>query len=396
MKISVGPAPSHWGADKLSRLYCDLARSSVEGAILPPEDLLRLKDTLAAARQLRSYFVRRKEKAPRLAALAEPLEIHPELEAEIDRTLDPNGAIRDSASPALAKIRRGILRAREDLAGHMESILKKLPSEVIQDRIVTLREGRFVIPVRESQRRQVEGIIHDQSASGATVFIEPLAIVERNNALRHLELQEKLEVERILRELTDRVREIRREFGEDLGLLARLDGIYARAAFAVDFDAIPPVLNEEGRISLRRARHPILVQRYRERENEGDVMPLDVDLGDAFTTLVITGPNAGGKTVALKSIGLLVLMAQTGFPIPADAASEIGVFQQVFADIGDEQSIENDLSTFSSHVKELVKIVRGADDRTLVLMDEIGASTDPDEGGPLAMAILEWNVVREP
>lgn len=364
-------------------------RGGVEGAILQPEDFLHLKDTLSAARRLRNYLVKRKEKAPWLAALAEPISLHPDLEDAIDRTLDQNGAIRDSASPELAKIRRGILRARERLGQHMESILKGLPSEVIQDRIVTLREGRFVIPVRESQRRRVEGIIHDQSASGATVFIEPLAIVEMNNTLRRLELQEKWEIERILRELTDRVREIRRELEEDLHTLARLDGLYARAVFAVDFDAIAPALNEEGRIALRRARHPILVQRFRERGGEQDVTALDVHLGDAFTTLIITGPNAGGKTVALKTIGLLVLMAQAGFPIPADAASEVGVFRQVFADIGDEQSIENDLSTFSSHVKELVKVVRGADDRTLVLLDEIGASTDPDEGGPLAMAILE-------
>ena len=365
-----------------------LRKCRTQGAFLDPEDLLHIQETLSVIRLLGAYLKKRRKQYPLLGDLAEGLGAHQELEERIEGAIDPNGTVRDSASKTLIRIRRDIGRARDNLKRKLEAILENLPSEVVQDRLVTLRDGRFVIPVRENQRRRVEGVVHDQSDSGATVFIEPLVVVEYNNLIRELEISEKREIERILRELTDYVREAREDLLGNIDLLGQFDFIYAKARFALEIEAIEPILNEAGRIVIRRGRHPILAYRLREEGQDGKVVPLDVELGLRFNTLILTGPNAGGKTVALKTIGLLTLMAQAGLPIPADEKSEIAVFQKVFADIGDEQSIENDLSTFSSHVRQLVKICREADDRTLALLDEIGTSTDPSEGAALAMAVL--------
>lgn len=373
-----------------------LARCGAEGIALSTEELWQVGEALSAFRQLRDYLDRRREKYPSLLGLVEWLTSHPEVEEAIGRAIGPEGEVRDSASPELSRIRRERERLRSDLREKLERLVSSLPPETVQDRLVTLREGRFVIPVREGHQRKVPGIVHDQSDSGATVFVEPLATVEMGNRLRQLDVAEAREIERILRALTDRVRAVREDLVEDVEVFGRFDAVYAIAAFCREVEAHPPSLNTEGRIVLRGARHPLLVLRARE-SGQGQridhpvqkVVPLDVSLGEGFRTLVLTGPNAGGKTVALKTVGLLTLMACAGLPVPAHPGSEIALFRQTFADIGDEQSIENDLSTFSSHVRRLARICAEADGETLVLLDEVGGSTDPDEGAALAMALLE-------
>jgi len=373
-----------------------LARCGAEGIALSPEELSQVGEALSAFRQLRDYLDRRRAKYPSLLDLVERLRPHPEVEEAIGRAIGPDGEVRDSASPELNRIRRERERVRSDLRERLERLLSTLPQEAVQDRLVTLREGRFVIPVREGHQRKVPGIVHDQSDSGATVFVEPLATVEMGNRLRQLDVAEAREIERILRALTDRVRGVREDLLDNVEVFGRFDAVYAIAAFSREVEAQLPSLNAEGRIVLRDARHPLLVLRAREsgRGQRIDdpmqkVVPLDVSLGEGFRTLVLTGPNAGGKTVALKTVGLLTLMACAGLPVPARPGSEIAVFRRVFADIGDEQSIENDLSTFSSHVRRLAQICAEADAETLVLLDEVGGSTDPDEGAALAMSLLE-------
>ena len=366
-----------------------LERCALEGSMLEPKDFLDLRDTLEVIRKLEAYFAAHRERYPLLSALAGGLEEHPEMEEAIGRVLDPAGEVKDSASGTLRQIRRALEARRESLRSELDALLKRLPDSVVQDRLVTLRNGRYVIPIRESQRGRVEGIVHDQSASGATVFVEPLTTLERNNQIRQLELAERREIERILRELTTRVREILDSLMEGVRILGALDALYAKAAYGSDFGGIVPRLNEEGGTRIYKGRHPLLCHRYRQEGHEDEVVPLDIELGTAFDALLITGPNAGGKTVALKTVGLLTLMALSGLPIPAGEKTEIAVYRKIYADIGDEQSIENDLSTFSSHARRLAQICRKADATTLVLLDEIGSSTDPDEGSALAMAALE-------
>ena len=366
-----------------------LARCGAEGIALSLEELSQVGEALSVFRQLRDYLDRRRAKYPSLLGLTERLRSHPEVEEAIGRAIGPEGEVRDSASPELSRIRRERERVRSDLRERLERLLSTLPQEAVQDRLVTLREGRFVIPVREGRQSQVPGIVHDQSDSGATVFVEPLATVEMGNRLRQLDVAEAREIERILRALTDRVRGVREDLLDNVEVFGRFDAVYAIAAFSREVEAQLPSLNAEGRVVLRGARHPLLVLRARESGQGQPVVPLDVSLGEGFRTLVLTGPNAGGKTVALKTVGLLTLMACAGLPVPAQPGSEIAVFRRVFADIGDEQSIENDLSTFSSHVRRLAQICAEADAETLVLLDEVGGSTDPDEGAALAMSLLE-------
>ena len=249
-----------------------------------------------------------------------------------------------------------------------------------------MRGDRFVIPIRENQKNKVPGLVHDQSSSGATLFVEPMATVELNNQLRREELAERREIERILHELTAQVAEIAAPLHENLLILGQFDAIYAKATFGRDLDCTEPVFSSN--IVLRNARHPLLVSRLRKENALGELVPLNLIMTDSFSTLILTGPNAGGKTVTLKTLGLLALMAQAGLPIPADEKTELPIFSGIFADIGDAQSIENDLSTFSSHVSNLIAINNNADRNALILLDEVGASTDPDEGSALAVALL--------
>ncbi|MBK36117.1 MAG: hypothetical protein CME26_11405 [Gemmatimonadetes bacterium] len=367
-----------------------LRSTSTPGTLLDIRELLDVNEVLLATERVRSYVAKRKAKYPRLHDLTGQLSPQPDLSEELSRILDPaTETVRDNASPELRKLRRRIEQARDAIREQAEGVLRRLPDTVIQDRLLTIRDGRYVIPVRESQKNRVEGVVHDQSATGQTVFIEPMASVESSNALRQLELAERQEVLRILRQLVEAIAKVRDDITANLTLLGRFDAIYAQAGYARDIDASEPLFNDDGLFRLNGARHPILDQRMRQTEDQEAVVPLDLRLGtEAFWTLILTGPNAGGKTVALKTVGLLAMMAHAGLPIPAQPRSEVPRLSGIFADIGDAQSIENDLSTFSSHVANLSRIAREADGRSLVLLDEIGSSTDPDQGSALAVALL--------
>ena len=361
------------------------------GALLAVSELLQVGEVLYGSRRLHGYISKRREKYPALSVLIGTLTPNPELEETLSNALDPGTeSVRDSASPELKRLRRSIEQLRGSIREKVESLAGSLSDNVLQDRLVTLRNGRHVLPVKENRKGAVQGIVHDQSASGQTLFIEPLISVELGNRLRQLEHAEKKEVERILRMLTERVAVAHDDIGQSLTILARFDAIYAKAIYSRELESTEPVFNDHGRFELRGARHPLLVTRLRSEEREKDLIPLELTLGDdAFWTLILTGPNAGGKTVALKTVGLLSLMAQSGLPVPARENSEFPILSGVFADIGDKQSIENDLSTFSSHASNLAVICEQADSRSLVLLDEIGSSTDPDQGSALAMALLE-------
>ena len=373
-----------------------LMASATPGSVLTIPELLEIGEVLDASHHLLGYMSDRQGKYPRIWEAVAGLSAQPDLEAALQRALDPvTEKVKDSASPELRRIRRGIESLRTAVREQVEAILNRLPDNVVQDRLVTIRDGRYVIPVRENQKHRVEGIVHDQSASGATLFLEPMGTVEQSNRLRQLELAEQQEVRRILRQLSETVGAVHAQLMDNLHILGAFDAIYAKAAFARDLGGTEPVLNQEGRIVLRGARHPLLVFRLQDEARPDAVVPLDLTLGNEDSwTLVLTGPNAGGKTVALKAVGLLALMAQAGLPIPAQPKSELPVFSEVFADIGDAQSIENDLSTFSSHVANLVDICKNAGPRSLILLDEIGGSTDPDEGSALAMALLQNLTLR--
>jgi DNA mismatch repair protein MutS2 len=355
---------------------------AMRGAMLEPEQFLDIADTIHGGRRLKKFLLEIREDFPILAGWAGLIGGLSELEAEIRRCINERAEVADDASDALYRIRRQIKVIHGRIRDKLESMIRSPETvKLLQDPIVTVREDRYVIPVRQEYRSQAPGIVHDQSASGATLFIEPLAVVEMNNDLRQLGLQEKEEILKILQELSGRVRSEGRELQSTLQALGHIDFVFAKGKLSQDMDAHGPELNDEGRLDIRRGRHPLL---------KGDVVPADVTLGKKFDTLVITGPNTGGKTVSLKTIGLLTLMTQAGLHIPAAIGTEMAVFEQVFCDLGDEQSIEQSLSTFSSHMTNIVKILDRANNRTLVLLDELGAGTDPTEGAALAMSILEF------
>ncbi|HHY95346.1 MAG TPA: endonuclease MutS2, partial [Firmicutes bacterium] len=358
-----------------------VARAQV-GATLDPAELLDVASTLSASRRLQNLLRENRQLVPRLATLAEQLVAFPELEKSITTAITPQAEVADNASPRLARIRRSLRLLQDRLRSQMESIIRSSQYlRWLQDPIITVREGRYVVPVKVEARAQVPGIIHDQSASGATLFIEPMVAVELNNELRRLSLEEKEEVARILGELSAAVGQYGSHLRLALEALAHLDMVIARAEYAQALEASRPELDAGGSLEFRGARHPLL---------GCQAVPIDVSLGDAFDTLVISGPNTGGKTVALKTVGLLTLMAQAGLYLPCRPGSRAGVFRRVFADIGDEQSIEQNLSTFSSHMRNIVNTVRHAGPGTMVLLDELGAGTDPAQGAALGMAILDY------
>ena len=364
--------------------------ASVPGTTLSAGELVEIEEILRMSRRFMAYFCKRKAKYPRLQKLVSELSRHPDLEAGIQRSIDPaTESVKDSASAELKRIRRGQEQTRSGIRSSVERILNRLPDSVVQERLITIRNGRFVIPVRENQKHRIEGLVHDQSASGATLFVEPMATLGLNNRLRKLELDEQREIKRVLHELTRSAGQISDRLIANLRVLGRFDAIYALACFSRDLDCSEPVFNVEGRFELHGARHPLLLYRLRGEDRPDSMVPLSIAMdNDGVRTIVLTGPNAGGKTVALKTVGLLALMAQAGVPVPAAEHSQFPVFTGIFADIGDAQSIENDLSTFSSHVANLVEVTSHAEARSLVLLDEVGASTDPDQGAALAMALL--------
>jgi DNA mismatch repair protein MutS2 len=313
--------------------------------------------------------------------IAAEIQDNPTLEKQLQEAIDEDGALRNDASPALRSIRKQVETGRQRIKDYLQNFIRSGNNQsLLQDALITERAGRYVVPVKQEHRNSVKGIVHDESASGATVFIEPLAVVEQNNKIKSLEIEEKREVERILRDLSSAVAVSAQDLILNLKILAYLDMLFARAHLAFDMNAFRPDVNDGGRIEISRARHPLL----------GDqAVPVNVTLGKGFDILVITGPNTGGKTVVLKTIGLLTIMTMCGLFIPAREKSQISVFKNIFVDIGDEQSIEQSLSTFSSHLKNIVHILNNVDGHSLVLLDELGAGTDPVEGAALARAILE-------
>lgn len=353
---------------------------AVQGGILDGLSLYRTGETLATAGKIRSFLAARKAQYPLLHGMSEGIGDFGELARRILGTVLPGGEVQDHASPALAEIRGRLARARAEVKEILDRFVRSPANrKYLQDPIVTVREGRYVVPVKQEYRKQVPGLVHDQSASGATLFVEPLPVVEKNNQVRRLEAAEKREVEKILAELTRRVAASGEEIAAALDALGRLDFVLARGELALRLNAVSPVLSGRASLELRGARHPLI---------PGRAVPIDIRLGTGFRTLVVTGPNTGGKTVTLKTVGLLVLMAQAGLHVPAESCS-LGVFRHVFADIGDEQSIEDSLSTFSSHMRNIIDILARADADSLVLLDELGAGTDPTEGAALGRAVLE-------
>ena len=357
---------------------------AVEGRPLEPLQLLALSTFLGSIDAAASGIRRVRATFPRLAAIVEPAASFDEENAETRRTIDPGGEVVDDASPELRSIRDRLRKQRARLRGTLESYLRgKDTAKYLQQQIVTDRNGRYVLVVRAENRSAIPGIVHGSSASGASLFLEPLSTVEINNDIVALEQQEHEEVRRILLALTDAFRHRGAELGRTFDASTMLDVLQAKARYSLEIGGIEPALARDGRLELRAARHPLLIARGT------DVTPVDVLLIPPTHVLVITGPNTGGKTVALKTAGLLPLMAQAGLLIPAADGSQVPVFRSVFADIGDEQSIAESLSTFSGHIANVVAMDKALDPPALVLLDEAGGGTDPNEGGALATAIID-------
>ena len=349
------------------------------------EELLNIGKCLKAIRVAREQLVPQsmeKDEPGAIANLASGLIAHKYLEDEINRCILNEDELFDGASPALARIRRDKRIANERVREKLNSIIRSQTySKYLQDPLITIRNGRFVVPVKQEYRQQIPGLIHDQSGSGQTLFVEPAAVVELGNEFKKLSIEEQAEIERILTDLTALIKPSANDIYRDLQLLGEIDVCFAKAKLSKEMRAVEPKLNASGRINIVKGRHPLIPSH--------SVVPIDIRLGADFTTLIVTGPNTGGKTVTLKTTGLFTLMAQSGMFVPANFGTELSVFENIFADIGDEQSIEQSLSTFSSHMRNIVGILDGSDDRSLVLLDELGAGTDPIEGAALAMSILE-------
>ena len=371
-----GGSPMAWFTDV--RPFLKLAKA---GGVLAPKALLQVADALKASRTLRSALVTDREDTPYLTEMGSRLSTNRALEEEIFDAIISEDEISDHASPELYDIRRQMRVLNDRVRDRLNGIIRSATMQkYLMDAIITQRNGRYVVPVKAECRAAVPGIVHDQSGTGSTLFIEPMAVVEAGNELKQWTVKEKNEIERILGEFSDRIAPDADLIANNLDLMARLDVIFAKAALARQMRAVPPKLNEEGHVRLIQARHPLI--------DPQKVVPSTLWLGEDFTTLVITGPNTGGKTVTLKTVGLLCLMAQAGMQIPAAYGSELAIFDEVFADIGDEQSIEQSLSTFSSHMTNIVEILRSVTPDSLALFDELGAGTDPTEGAALAMSIL--------
>lgn len=354
------------------------------GGALNSAELLRICRLLANAARVKSYgrHDTQEDSADCLDAYFDQLEPLTMLSSEIERCIISEDEISDDASSTLKHIRRSIHSINDKVHTTLNGLVNGSLRTYLQDPIITMRGDRYCVPVKAEYRGQVQGLIHDQSSTGSTLFIEPMAVVRLNNDLKELYAKEQEEIQAILARLSEDTAQYIEEIRADYRTLTDLDFIFARGALALSMRASRPVFNEEGRIRIREGRHPLLDQR--------NVVPITVSLGEDFTLLIITGPNTGGKTVSLKTVGLFTLMGQAGLHIPAGDRSELAVFHQVYADIGDEQSIEQSLSTFSSHMTNIVSFLKKVDERSLVLFDELGAGTDPTEGAALAIAILSY------
>ena len=383
-------------SDALSRLYkgsgisfagihnvnASLKRLDIGGSLNTTE-LLHICSLLEVAKRAKAYdrSDRADDKTDSLSPLFSQIEPLSPLLEEIKRCVIGEDEIADDASPALFKIRKSIRGMNDRIHTQLTNLMNNTTTRnYLQDAVITMRDGRYCLPVKAEAKTSVPGMVHDQSSSGSTLFIEPMAVVNLNNELRELFLKEQDEINVILADLSNRVAENANGIRQDYSVLAELDFIFAKAQLAKSYNGVAPIFNEEGRIHIRKGRHPLL--------DTKKVVPIDVRLGEDFRQLIVTGPNTGGKTVSLKTVGLLTLMGQSGLHIPAADRSELAIFHEIFADIGDEQSIEQSLSTFSSHMTNIVKILDQADDRSLCLFDELCAGTDPTEGAALAISIL--------
>ena len=356
------------------------------GAMLEANEFLNIAGTLSAAKKIKKFFKELDLEATLLKTWAAKIEVLTQLEQQIENSIDEHGNLLDSASVELGKLRREIRTSQLKIKEKLDAILRSSEyQKYFQDSLVTLRGDRYVIPIKQEYRQFFPGIVHDQSSSGATLFIEPISIIDLNNTVKELMANEKHEIERILKALAVQVLKYEQQIRLDMEILGHFDFVFAKAKFALEFQASRPEINNDGLVELKQARHPLIPPEK--------VVPIDILLGKDFSTLLITGPNTGGKTVTLKTLGLFVLMAQAGLFIPAQTGSKLPVYNNVFADIGDEQSIEQSLSTFSSHMTKLIRILDVIKAGDLFLVDEIGSGTDPQEGAALAMAILD--VVQE-
>lgn len=358
-----------------------------KGGILYPGILLKIGDSLRASRKLKTFINSdkgdRDSSYPIIEGYIYSLALNKNLEEEIENAIISEEEISDNASPTLRNIRRQMEVKNSSIRNKLNSIINSSKNQsILQDSIITIRNDRYVVPVKRENRSTFKGLVHDQSASGATLFVEPIAIVNLNNELKELKIDEQKEIEKILKRLSEEVALVSEELIENQNILAKLDFIFAKGKLALDMNAIKPILNNKGEISLKKARHPLIPDK--------EVVANDIYFGEDFHSLIITGPNTGGKTVTLKTVGLLTLMVQAGLHIPCSIGSKIAVFKNVFSDIGDEQSIEQNLSTFSSHMTNIVNIIENIEENSLVLFDELGAGTDPTEGAALAMSILDY------
>jgi DNA mismatch repair protein MutS2 len=374
----------------------------VTGSLLSPVELFNTAATLGAGRKVKSFFLRferaaatKQPAAPMLCAAAARIVPLKHIEEAVFAAIDDKAEVKDAASPALRKIRKQVTRMREDILDRMSGILQDSGyQKVIQEPVITVRDDRYVLPLKPNFRQSIKGVVHGQSGSRATLFVEPLEVLEQNNRLAELRMEEREEVERILRALTSQLAQAAADIEETVGALATIDAIYARARFGIEYGCTVAEISQGRNIRLRATRHPLLVGKSRAGVSRGDVTPNDIALDGEHRALILSGPNAGGKTVILKTIGLLCLMAQSGMPVTAAEGSELPCFKSIFADIGDEQSLEQDLSTFSSHVSQIAGILRQADGDSLVLLDELGSGTDPGEGAGLGAAVLESLIER--
>ncbi len=355
------------------------------GSYLDPGQLLKLKDTLAGARRIKDFLKEDKKEDgdtyPIIRKLGEDLTSLKAIEEKIDLCIVNETDLSDNASSELKDIRRQIVSKNDSARKKLNTIITS-PSKqkYLQDAIITMRQDRYVVPVKQEYRTSIPGLIHDQSSSGATVFIEPMAVVELNNQVKELKIKERVEIERILMEIAGLIAENAEPIKYNQLILRKLDFIFAKGKLSLDMKAVEPGLNIDGKIMIKDGRHPLL--------KADEVVANSIWMGEDFHILVITGPNTGGKTVTLKTLGLLTLMGQSGLHVPAAYGTELAIFDEIFADIGDEQSIEQSLSTFSSHMTNIVSIMNKVTPKSLVLFDELGAGTDPTEGAALAMAIL--------
>jgi len=370
-------------------------RHSIEkakkSALLNPGEILAIGDTLRVSKNLKAYFDKETTTGrsnsvihySMLYPLFKDLYQNIRIEEKIYSSIISEDEISDNASPALYSIRRQIGQVEQDIKEKLNKMIHSSSyQKYLQESLVTIRGGRYVLPVKQEYRNEIPGLVHDSSSSGATLFIEPMALVEANNTIKQLRIKESQEIERILYELSALITDVSTELKDTVEILAKLDFIFAKAKMSLKINCVKPSLSSEGHINIISGRHPLI--------QSDKVVPIDIWFENNFNTLVITGPNTGGKTVTLKTIGLLTLMAQAGLHIPAKDGSKINVFDNIFADIGDEQSIEQNLSTFSSHMKNIIEILNKIEANSLVLLDELGSGTDPVEGAAIATSILEY------